>query len=272
MRYVAAVIVVVVGASGCSQSWILRREYTTSLSAEPGPGSELSFSPLFPAIKYADLLTCEGPPGSLKTSRDTEPSALPLRITNPTAEIVTLDWDHTAFVDGSGQSYRLMLLNAPRLPANVEAIKKPNAPVLAPGAHVDVLVYPEPPDDRLFFLPRMPEAKTTFRIAFATVGSAKSHSEARLTATLTATKEMRSREFPWPRAGEECLPLLGCDAGLSCGKAGRCVAPAKQVVPRVVNTSLSGTREVEPFGGRCTLDSDCLSVLACIEGRCGARE
>jgi hypothetical protein len=257
---------------GCSQKWVLRREYTATLAVEAAAGAELQFAVLR-SVGYADVLTCEGAPGALSTTRTSEPGILALRITNPTRGIVTLDWDHTAFVDGSGQSYRLLLLNAPVLPANVEAVKKPNAPVLAPGAHVDVLVYPDPPSDRLFFLPRGSGETTTFRIAFATAGSTTPHSEANLTATLVSAKERRSHGARWPRAGDGCLPLVGCDAGFQCNtKSGRCVDARQAGSAGPVDGARTPGREVEPFGGRCEVDSDCLPTLACVMGRCGARE
>jgi hypothetical protein len=135
---------------------------------------------------------------------------------------------------------------------------------LAPGAHVDVLVYPDPPAERLFFLPRQGTERTRFRIVFATAGATTPHSEVLLSSALLSFKERRNLGVKWPREGDVCLPEVGCDAGFTCNKVGRCApgsVPGAAVLPR----------EVEVFGGPCSVDADCLPTLACVQKRCASR-
>jgi hypothetical protein len=247
--------------AACAQQWTLRRNYTAAMMSRQDVGSELRVS-VAPTMSYYDEFSAwrSAPGAPLSTSREEHCMPLVLTITNPTSSIVTIDWDHSVFVDSEGNSYKLLYPGSARLPPSVEAIKKPPTPVIAPNAQLVVPVLPEAPEpwaeNRAFFLPRSPEAASNLRIVLATSGTARPHSEVRLRAEFRGTSVERGGSSKWPRHGDSCIPDLGCDAGQECSN-GMCLQPglAPPAPPQ--------RNGVKKFGEACSDDSDCLRGLEC---------
>jgi len=275
------VAIAVVGWVGCIPGrWSVRTEHASRLEARASASQDLSFS-VGPSLTYSETITVvesASAPGTFSSERFDSAMPIFVRLTNRTQNIITIDWDHTAFVDERGTSYKVLLPGEQQLPLNVLAVNKPPAPVIAPGSHIEVLVYPAwQGSDRIFFLPREKGAQTTFRVVFATVGGTAPHSELTVAVMNEKLVRYRSRETPWPVKGERCLPTLGCADGFACSR-GRCESN-KNVVGRDPNEKCGVRspadeikRVVEPFGGPCRFDNDCLATLQCVSGRCGTCE
>jgi hypothetical protein len=183
-----------------------------------------------------------------------------VQVSNSGEQIVTIDWEHSAFVDSVGSSYRVNLY-PPESARYVTAdqgprtIDKPPVPVVPPGAHIDVFVMPERLPPSMFFLPPHEKEGAPLRFVLSTTGSSSPRAECIIRARLIKTETARSTEYPWPRDRDECLPELGCAEGLLC-KEGICVDPRRPVV-RPAPPKLSGK------GGRCEMTEDCEPGLRC---------
>jgi hypothetical protein len=212
--------------------YTLRRVYHAEVAATPSGRAELevrgagdfAYSETF-SYRAVYETTMSVIPESY--TRDELVPGLAIMITNPTESIVTIDWDHSAIVDSQGSSYKVVLASERQLPQNIESVKKPPAPVLAPRSFIRVEVFPEISERRrpLQYLPVAVDQCVTYRLVLSTVGGALNHSEALLRVTVKDIETSRDGDRAWPGAGEKCLPRrLGCAEGFVC-KGNRCMAP-----------------------------------------------
>jgi hypothetical protein len=253
--------------TGCVQQLQLRTAYTASVEITGDQPDDIVITP-GGEIRYADTRICAVQAGSQQTrawQQYERPPVLPLRIRNTSSAIVTIDWDHSVFVDGTGSSYRLFTTDSDKTPVGVETVKKPPSPVIAPDAHLDVVVYPEPRDwtKPIFWAPLKRGESRDFRIVLATADTSRPVTEAAFRAVLLQAQENRepSGGALWPKEGATCLPLVGCASGFDCTEGNVCRRAAD------AGSRTSG-REVSAFGGRCEVDADCLNTLTCQSGRC----
>ena len=209
-----------------------------------------------------------GPYGWSSPGTRSQYGPLPVTISNNTDQIVTVDWEHSAFVDSTGSSYRVRVYpqgtDANVLDRGPQAIDKPPVPVLAPAAHIVAFVLPErgslqPP---MFFFPPLDRDDAPLKLVVSITGTPLRHVECTIRGRLEGTETTRSAAPPWPQPGEECVPHLGCAEGLSC-VAGACADPSKPPPVRVKR----GQAQI------CRTDEDCAEGLRCASDttRCVAR-
>jgi hypothetical protein len=246
--------------TACAHELILRRNYTATISSRQDSSSSELRVTVVPTVSYADeFIAVRQGASLLSASREEHCTPLVLTITNPTSNIVTLDWDHSVFVDSTGNSYKLLYPGSTRLPPTVEAIRKPPTPVIAPNAQLVVPVLPESPEpwseNRAFFLPRSQSEASTLRILLATSGTERAHSEVKLLVKLSDSSEQRDGSA-WPKHGDPCIPVLGCNAGQEC-RDGTCLQPG--LAPPTPPRRTGVKRLLES----CADDADCLPGLEC---------
>jgi hypothetical protein len=188
---------------------------------------------------------------------------LPVRIVNRTDEVVTVDWERSAFVDGTGVSRRVRVFEPAAAPdAPARPVERPPAPVIAPGARVDALVLPEPtpPAPAMFFLPPYTADRAPLKLVVSVSGSSAARiAECVVTAHLERMKVERNADLPWPGHGEACLPKLGCAEGASC-EEGICVDPKEPPLP-LGHTPAAKKKKL--FGESCERDDDCVQGFRC---------
>ncbi len=216
--------------SACSQRWWIKTEYTAQLQVEPPKSSDFECSVREPLV-YGQTLTVFYP-GPDDPIRKEDRAPLPLRLTNRSAGIVTVDWDHSAIVDASSNSYHVLLFERGQTQAMFEAVKKPPAPVIAPNSHVDVLILPEPRyggQESMFFMPPNTQEKNPIRIVLSLSGGPGSYAECVIHAHLSGTRQVRSSDHEWPTQDQNCVPHFGCAEGYEC-VADRCTRSANTPV------------------------------------------
>jgi hypothetical protein len=260
------VLALALACAACSSPKVftLRTQYTAALSVEsatPSIGCELPAQQVYGKVQR---VTEKGGKFSAVEWREAW-APLPVRILNRTDEVVTVDWERSAFVDATGLSYRVRVFQAGAAPGTPDApakpLERPSAPVIAPGARIDALVLPEPsaPGPAMFFLPPYAEERAPLRLVVSTAGSATRVAECVVTARLEQTKVERNADERWPGHGEACLPGLGCAEGLSC-KGDVCVDPSSPPLPPGYKPAPEKKRL---FGESCEKDDDCVQGFRC---------
>src|SRR5512140_3622080 len=126
--------------AGCVRDWFVRTDYSAKIEADAQQNGTMECG--LEAKPYGKTVGYRKTNGSFE--KWTEDHSLPLRLTltNHSANIVTVDWDHSAIVLGK-LSYSVALFEQPKNSRDVEAIKKPPVPVLAPNSSIEVFVLPE---------------------------------------------------------------------------------------------------------------------------------
>ncbi len=213
--------------SACySQRWSIKTEYTAQLQVEPPKSPDFECSAREPLV-YGQTLTVlqPGPDDPVRTENW---APLPLRLTNRSANIVTVDWDHSAIVDASSNSYHVILFERGQTQSMFEAVKKPPAPVIAPNSHVDLQILPEPRysgQEHMFFMPPSAQEKSPIRIVLSLSGGPGPYAECIIHARLSGSRQVRSRDHEWPTQDQNCVPHFGCAEGYEC-VADRCTRSA----------------------------------------------
>ncbi len=208
-------------SSGCVANYTLRKDFAAEVSSSQPSGAELAVS-IEPGLGFRDDYTASRNMVSLEDQVTVIQGTSPLLLTisNPSTGIITVDWDHSVFVDSSGNSYKLLYPNSGQLDPSVEAIKKPPTPVIAPRAKLVVPVLPEATgawlQNRGFFLPRVVGEKKDLRVLLATAGGKQPHTEVALQVVCKSSSITRSPEPPFPGHGKRCLASLGCAEGTQC--------------------------------------------------------
>jgi len=264
MRMVIAVLLA--GLGGCTRNWAVRTTYTSKIEADFSQRSTvecgLDSAPYSNIVGYTQSTSGGG--------KWTKEEWLPLKLTlaNRTGEIVTVDWDHSAIVLGN-VSYAIELYEQPKNSPDVEAVKKPPVPVLAPNSFIAVLVLPEMPRPSAGklpepvteavppnrFLPTSAEQQSTLRVVLALTGWSAPYVDCAFRARLVNTLVSRSTADRWPGPGESCVPeFQWCAEGLSCLRD-RCVDPTKEPTGK-------------KFGESCVSGDECWEGLTCQAGRC----
>jgi len=264
MREALALLLILL--CGCARNYWVRTLHTAQIDADSSQPSTVECSLAAPPYGYTVGYEKTGS-GGRKWSREADP-ALQLRVTNRSEAIVTVDWDHSAIVLDK-LSYAVALFERPKNSPDIEAIKKPPVPVLAPNSSIAVLVLPEQPrpsDERFSegargaipptsFLPTSVKEVPPIRVVLALTGWSAPYVDCAFRARLVSTQITRSTENPWPANGEACIPDLGCAEGFRCVR-NLCLAPGKQPPPRA------------KFGEACLSDDDCESGLRCQSSMC----
>jgi hypothetical protein len=264
MRKALAVLLIVL--CGCARNYWVRTLYTAQIDADSSQPSTVECSLAAPPYGYTVGYEKTASSGR-KWSRE-ENRHLQLRVTNRSEGIVTVDWDHSAIVLDK-LSYAVALFERPKNSPDIEAIKKPPVPVLAPNSSIAVLVLPEqqrPSDERFSegargaipptsFLPTSVKEVPPIRVVLALTGWSAPYVDCAFKARLVSTQITRSTENPWPANGEGCIPDLGCAEGFRCVR-NLCLAPGKQPPPRA------------KFGAACLSDDHCESGLGCQSSMC----
>ena len=191
-------------------------------------------------------------------------SPLPLRIVNRTDEVLTVEWERSAFVDAAGISHRVRVFTAAasRDPsaAGASPLDRPPPAVIAPGTRAEALVLPEPsphaPPE--FFLPPWAAERAPLRLVLSVSGSTPRIAECVVTAGLEGKTVVRNA-VSWPRHGDACVPVLGCAEGLSC-RGDTCVDPNAPALPEGFQATPARKRL---FGESCSRDADCVQGFRC---------
>jgi hypothetical protein len=265
------ILALTLACAACSSPKVftLRTQYTAALSVEspsPSIGCELPVQQVYGKVQR---VTEKGGKFSPVEWREMW-APLPVRILNRTDEVVTVDWERSAFVDATGVSYRVRVFQPGAAPdAAAKPLDRPPAPVIVPGTRIDALVLPEPsaPGPAMFFLPPYAGEGAALRLVVSTTGSAARVAECVVTVRLEQTKVERNADERWPGHGEACLPGLGCAEGLSC-KADVCVDPNAAPLPPGYQQAPAKKRL---FGESCEKDDDCVQGFRCDRrlGTCG---
>jgi hypothetical protein len=257
-------LIFVLTLSACAQPYVaekryaLTKAYTADVIVDQRAVADVRFDAPGPLHYSETIALAVGPNGVNGPVRtETDPAIFSLILRNPSDNIVTIDWDHSAIVDSDQRSYKVRLLGEPKLPTGVRAIDKPPAPVLAPRSFITVLVVPDLPNysDTFFLVPPASGAHATIRFVLALVGAQSPQCEATLHVSLNDAKVTRSTDWAWPCCGQRCLPVLGCGDGSEC-------------VNGVCQGGIDTFSDRKGLGAFCTRSTDCTPGMKCTDGRC----
>jgi hypothetical protein len=263
MKRLELAVVAMFVLGGCRGAWALRTTHTLAITVEPS--SQLVKCAVPPRLTYGSSRRLFRSAGTYSPiTVEEHPRALPVTISNGTDEVVTIDWEHSAFVDSRGNSYRVRLYRAEGASTlsdtGPRSIDKPPVPVIAPGAHVQAFVLPEQDESQpfMFFAPPSSSDGAPLKLVVSVAGPAFRHAECVIRSRLEQTTVTRSTQSRWPQHGQTCLPDFGCADGLLCA-SGICNDPRKPPSP----PRTSGKRA----GEKCEIAEDCAQGLRCDWGR-----